>query len=210
MTIKTSRDLEERVLEYSPELKEKIRDDPRVKSELESIAGKTFKTYEPYLHKGKAGVVRKAGHGLGYLGDAVFWGAAIASTVNPILAPYMLTGLLLKKANAVAQAPEAGKSLNYMRKTGDYWGGIKSVGEKVISYFPGATIVDRGLENIAEKRAVKRVAYEVGKVTESGSKKWYSRIADKLKREGRYTDVKERRENIISPHFRKEDLKEAA
>lgn len=204
--IKSKEDLEKKVLEYSPTLRERVENDPRAKSELEKVAGVVFKTYEPYLH-GKANVVGKVGRGLGYIGDAVFWGSAIAAASNPILAPYMLTALLLKKVAATAQIPEAVKSVEYAKKTGDVVGGTRNVAAKAAAYIPGLTIVDRGLGKISEKRMIKRAIYDVDKELEAEEVlPWHTYTAEKLKKAGRYTGVRDRKENIVRAYSPGEDV----
>jgi hypothetical protein len=212
MTIKTKEDLEKKVLEYSPRLRERIEGgDARAKSELERIAGVEYNRYQPFIG-GKAQKASAVGHGLGYLGDVVFWGSAIAAATNPLLAPYMLTGLLLKKINAAAQAPDTARTASYIHQTGDVAGGVRNIGAKALSYLPGLTFVDRGLSRIAQRRMVKKTVYEAEKAAGIENKSWYRKYAEDAQEAG-YTGVKIRPDNIISPRkkgFEREPLKEAA
>jgi hypothetical protein len=200
MTIKTREDLEQKVLEYSPKLRERVESgDPRARSELEKITEEQFAVYKPFIG-GKAQKAGAAGHALGYLGDVVFWGSAIAAATNPLLAPYMLTGLLLKKGNLAAQLPEATKTIKYMAKTHDIMGGVVNLGAKAASYFPGLTFVDRGLSRIAQRRMVKKAVYETEKALEIENKPWHLRYVEEAKDAG-YTEVRDRSENIVRPNF---------
>ena len=48
--IKSKKELEEKVLEYAPKLKERIQaGDSRAQSELERIADKQYEIYKPYF-----------------------------------------------------------------------------------------------------------------------------------------------------------------
>lgn len=195
--IQNKRDLEEKVLSYAPRLREAIERNPAARGKLEEIADREYKTYEPFIG-GAADVASKTGKAFGYMGDIVFWGSAIAAATNPLLAPYMLTGLLLKKGNLAAQLPDAARSINYIRKTGDTLGGVRNIVAKGASYLPGATVVDRGLSSIAEKRMLKRTAYEVADALGVENYKWHETYANQAKEAG-YTGVANRSKNVISP-----------
>lgn len=198
MTIKSRKDLEQKVLEYSPELKARVESgDERAKSELEKIADREYNNYKPFIG-GVTQTTGKLGRVLGYAGDVIFFGSAIAALTNPLLAPYMLYGLLLKKINLAGQVPEAVKTVKYGAKTGDYWGTIRNIGAKALSYVPGATIVDRGLNKIAQKRMIRRTAYEVNDALGEEKKSWYQRAGKDAERAG-YTDAKVRTANIVGP-----------
>jgi hypothetical protein len=206
MTIKTRQDLEAKVLEYRPDLKERLQNDPDARGKLERIVERDFGTYQPFLG-GLTQTTGKAGRALGYVGDVVFWGSALAAAANPLLAPYMITGLLLKKGQVAAQVPEAAKSVKYIVKTGDVAGGIRNIGAKILSYLPGATFVDRGLGRIAEGKMVKRAMYDVDAAFKMEGKKWYERTAEEAEEAG-YTDVQVRSGNIIRPNFGRERVGE--
>lgn len=210
--IKNKNDLEERVLEYSPELKARIEGgDLRARSELERIADKEYMAYSPFIKEGVSGKTGKGGRALGYLGDVVFWGSAVAAAVNPLLAPYMLTGLLLKKGNLVAQLPESLRSLRYGLKTGDFVGAGLNIGAKALSYVPGLTLVDKGLSKIAQRRMVRKTAYEVNESLGIEKKSWYNQAGEEAKEAG-YIDARVRAENIVGPSRKhlKRELKKAA
>lgn len=211
MTIRSASDLERKVLEYHPNLREHFEQRPEDRSELEQIAGEEYPRYSPFIG-GASAAASKTGHGLGYVGDIVFFASAIAAASNPLLAPYMLTGLLLKKGNLAAQIPDAVKSIRYIAKTGDVVGGVRNIGAKVASYIPGATILDRGLSDIAERRAVSRVAYRINEKLGLEHESWHKKVYESLKESGKYTDVKDRRENIVRPNIKlhTEDLEEVA
>ncbi len=209
--ISTKKELEEKVLEYSPQIRERIsRGDARAQSELERIADETYAEYKPFI-SGASQKVSSIGRVLGYAGDLVFFGSAFAAAFNPLLSAYMLTGLLLKKGQVAAQLPEAVKSIKYGIKTGDYLGMARNVGAKVLSYVPGTTILDRGLSRISQKRLIRKTAYEVNKSLEEKGDSWYVR-SQKDAEEAGYTNVRDRSENIVGPSrdLNKRDLKRAA
>lgn len=193
----TRRDLEHKILEYSSEIKGKIEENPENMRTLESIAQEEYETYKPYIEGSVNQLSGSAGHGIGYLGDIVFYGSAIAAMTNPALAPFMLTGLLLKKINLGMQAPEKLRSLSYAAKTGDKVGAAQNITEGFLSYIPGATILDQGLKRIAQKRMLKKTLYRVNEALGIENKPWYEKLRENLS--GKYKDVKDRRGNIISP-----------
>jgi len=196
--IKDRKELEEKVLEYSPELKARIeKGDSRAKSELERIADREYNNYKPFIG-GAAQSTGKLGRALGYAGDVIFFGSAIAAATNPLLAPYMLTGLLLKKINLIGQIPETVKTIKYGIKTRDYAGTARNIGAKALSYVPGLTIVDRGLNKIAQKRMVRRTAYEVNNALGEEKKSWYRLYGEDSKKAG-YAGAKVRTANIVGP-----------
>lgn len=195
--IRNHKELEERVLEYAPELRDKIRL-PGARDTLEEIAENKFETYKPYLHKGVAGTMGTVGRGLGYLGDVVFWGSRIAAATNPLLAPYMLTGLLLKKGNLAGQVLEAGKTFKYWAHTKDTAGSLRNLAAKVVSYIPGLTFVDTGLAKIAEKRMIKQTAYELSEALGEKAKSWYVVRGEQAQKAG-YKEAQVRTENIVRP-----------
>ena len=198
--IRSKKDLEDKVLEYSPELRNRIENgDETARSELERIADRAYDNYKPFIG-GAAQTTGKVGRVLGYAGDAIFFGSVIAAATNPLLAPYMLTGLLLKKVDVAAQIPEAVKTVKYGIKTGDYIGAARNMGAKALSYVPGATIVDRGLSKIAQKRMIRRTAYEVNEAIGEERKPWHARYAEQAEEAG-YSGVEDRSHNVLKVHI---------
>lgn len=193
--IRSRKDLEDRVLEYSPELRSKIENgDSRAKYELEKIADRHFETYKPYLDK----VPGKVSKGLGYLGDVVFWGSAIAAAVNPLLAPYMLTGLLLKKIYLATQIPGVVRDAKYAATKKEVRGtALLDLAAKVASYAPGLTAVNAGVGKLAERKMIRKTAYDIKEALGEEKESWHKRYAQDLK--GKYADVKDRAANIIGP-----------
>ena len=199
---RTREDLEAKVIEYSPAIREKIEGNSDYKRKLEEIAGEEHSRYNPYIERGVTSTAAGVGQYTGYLGDLVFYGSAIASLSNPALAPFMLSGLLLKKIRLGTQAPEMARSIAYGAKTGDVKGTIMNIAEGVLSYIPGLTFAYEGLSRIAQKRMLKRTLYRTNEALGIKNKRWYERIADYI--HGEYTGVKSRAKNVISPRYSEE------
>lgn len=176
--------LEDYILSYSPEIREAIEKNPDYRKTLEDITSKEFDKYSQYFGK-LTQKMSAAGHAVGYAADA-----------------WLLTGDIIgslggKFLHLLAQIPEKAYSVVYAARTGNYLDSLQNIFEGLISYLPGLTIADQGLTRIIQKRMVKDSIYEIEKAFGIERKAWYQKAAEKIK--GKYTDVKDRAENIISP-----------
>jgi len=183
----TRDDLENRVFEYSLEIRDKVEGNPEYRNRLEQIVDEEFRRYEPYIKKGVTGKLGGFGHVVGYAADAYFF------TTGDIVGT--LGGKFL---NLILQIPEKFyKNISYAIHTNDYLAAVQNIVEGFVSYLPGLTVLDQGLSRIAQKKMVSRTLYRVGEALGVEIKPWYSRVRDKIK--DKYKDVEDRAENIISP-----------
>ncbi len=183
----TREDLERNVLEYSPEIRRKVEKNPEYKVTLERIVNEHYNRYESYIRGGVTHKLSAVGHGVGYAADAYF------------LASGDIVGALGGKfINLLMQLPEKFyKSISYAVRTGEYLGAIQNIIEGLVSYLPGATILDQGLSRIAQKRMLKQTIYKTSEALGVEIKPWNERVYEKIK--GKYADVKNRAGNVISP-----------
>lgn len=197
--IKTREDLEAKVLEYSPGLRERIENgDEKAKSTLEEIAQREFTDYKPYI-SGASNTVGSVGRGFGYAGDVVFWSSALATLVNPAAALGLAVGHAMKDVHLFSQVPEIIKTGKYAVKGKGLADAAMNVGGKGLAYVvPGLTFVDRGLSRYASNRMVKNTVKYVNEALEEKGEEWHERYAKDAEKAG-YTDVRDRRENVISP-----------
>ena len=176
--------LEERVLEYSPSIREAIGRNPAYRADLSRVVDETFDKYAPYLG-GIAHDVSSAGHAVGYAADA--W-----------LATGDIIGSLGGKfVNLLAQIPEKAYSVVYGMRTGDYLGSMKNIFEGVLSYVPGFTVVDEGLSRIVQKRMIRSAAYETEKKLGLEHTPWY--VSSRKRAEEAYEGVENHSHRIVSP-----------
>jgi hypothetical protein len=211
MIIKSKKDLEAKVLEYSPGLKQRVESgDQKAISALERIAEREFNDYKPYI-SGVSNEIGSVGRGFGYTGDVVFWVSALASLINPAAAAGMAIGYAMKDVHLAAQVPEVIKTGAYAVKRKGRLGALANVGGKVASYLvPGGTFLDRGLKRYASNRMVKNTVKYVNEEIGEESTPWH-KLNEYDARGAGYTDVKDRSENIVSPRkLQREPLKMAA
>jgi len=183
----TRDDLENKVLEYSPEIRKKVEENPEYRETLEKIVNEQYNNYESYIKGSMTHKLSATGHAVGYAADAYF------------LASGDIVGALGGKfINLLAQLPEKFyKSISYAVRTGSYLGAVQNIIEGIVSYLPGATILDQGLSRIAQKRMLKQTLYKVSEALGVEIKPWHERVYEKIG--GKYKDVKNRAGNIVSP-----------
>jgi hypothetical protein len=181
----TRKSLEDYVLNYDTELRDKIEIDPRGKKILEEAVNESFDRYSRYMG-GLNQKISAAGHVVGYSADA--W-----------LATGDIVGSLEGKAiNLIAQVPEKAYSLVYAAQTGNYLDSLQNIFEGIISYLPGFTIVDQGLSRIIQKRMVKSTIKDIKRKLGDEESTTHTRVE---RDKGRYKGVCDRRKNIISPTY---------
>ena|SRR3989344_212360 len=192
-------DLENIVRKYSPNIDEAIKSNPEYKKVLDDLVDDSFDRYSKYID-GKMGkatrAISAAGHAVGYASDA--W-LATGDIVGSLGGKFL---------NFLAQIPEKSYSIAYAIKTGNYIDSLQNILEGVVSYLPGLTIADEGLSRIIQKRMIKDVTYKMEKKL-GKYQVWHERTAEKNK--DHYTDVKDRKDNVIRVNFGdEEELEQAA
>lgn len=186
------KDLENYVLNHSPEIKEAVERDPSNGAKLERIVDESFDKYSKYVG-GWTSKLSGAGHVVGHASDAYF------GTTGDIVGA--LGGKFL---GLLAQVPEKAYSLVYAARTGNYMDAVRNIFEGAVSYLPFATVVDQGLSRIVKKRMVKDVKYRMEKEIDSEST-WDKRVYHSIK--DAYPDAEDQSRRIIRPS---RDLKKAA
>ncbi len=189
--------LEAIVRKYDPEINEAIEKNPQYKRDLEYVVDKTFDKYKAYLG-GLAHKISSAGHAVGHTADA--W---LAGTGD------MLGTLGGKFIHFLAQLPEMTYSTVYAMRTGDYRDSFQRIFEGFLSYLPGFTIADQGLSRIVQKRMIKDAIKKTREKLGLEYKPWNEKYAEDIK--DKYTDVQDRRDNVIKVDFRKgKEIRKAA
>ena len=174
--------LETYVLNCDDKLRARIEADPNGRGILENAVSRNFDKYSPYIN----GIIGRTTHGLSAGGHAVGYSADAWLATGDIVGS--LGGNTI---DLLAQVPEKAYSLVYAANTGDYLGSMQNIFEGLVSYLPGLTFADQGLSRIIQKRMVKNTIYDLKK--ELGE--------DEVVDDKNYTDVKDRRANVISPHY---------
>ncbi len=183
----TRKGLEETVLRYSPAIKEAVERDPESRVRLGEIANESMDKYKKYLG-GLSEKVSATGHAVGYTADA--W-LATGDIVGSLGGKFL---------NLLAQIPQKAYSVVYAARTGNYLDSLQNIFEGLVSYLPGFTVADQGLSRIIQKRMVKDVIYKMNDELGLEKKSWYRSVFDRIK--NKYSDVKDRSENIIGPRRR--------
>ncbi len=176
--------LEDYILNYSPEIRERVERNSDYRKTLERVTEEEFDKYSQYFGH-LTSRLSGAGHAVGYAADA-----------------WLLTGDIIgslggKFINFLAQIPEKAYSVAYALKTGNYLDSMQNIFEGIMSYAPGLTVVDQGLTRIIQKRMAKSALYKIEEELGIEHQPWYKRVYDSIK--DKYKDVKDRSENIISP-----------
>ena len=57
---------------------------------------------------------------------------------------------------------------------------VTNIIEGIVSYLPGATILDQGLSRIAQKRMLKQTLYKVSEALGVEIKPWHERVYEKI------------------------------
>jgi len=187
---RTRGDLEKRLLNYSPDLKSKL-DDPDTRKRFDRIVGEEYDRYSKYFGTDE-GAYGAAESSSGHLGDLIYAGSYF---VNP---GWALVGLGVKAGRALVQLPKKlYNSIGYALNSRDYLGAVNNIVRGVVSYFPGATVLDKGLGRIAQEKMLKRSMYRLRDEMGVDFETWHGKIAREIRE--KYKDVKDRARNVISP-----------
>ncbi len=188
-------ELEEYVLASNSRISEAVRTSPEIRDLFYRESEDTFDQYGRYLG-GLAQKVASAGRAVGHSADAWLMTGDIVGSLGG------------KFIHLLAQIPEKAYSVVYGVRTGNYVDSLKNIGEGILSYLPGFTILDEGLARIVQKRMIKNLTYRM-EAAIGERKSWYKRAEERARSAG-YSDVRDRSENIIRVDFRPRKLKEAA
>ena len=176
--------LEDYILNYSPEIRDKVESNPNYRKTLERVTEEEFDQYSQYFGN-LTSKLSGAGHAVGYVADAWLSTGDIVGSLGG------------KFINFVMQIPEKAYSVVYALKTGNYLDSLQNIFEGIMSYAPGLTVVDQGLTRIIQKRMAKSALYKIEEELGIEHQPWHKRVYDGIK--DKYKDVKDRSENIISP-----------
>ena len=133
------KELSDYILENYSHIKEMVEKNPRYKDALVEAVDASFDKYSEHLG-GLSSKLSGAGHLIGYSADA--WFLATGDIVGALGGKFW---------NLIAQVPEKAYSLIYAVRTGNYLDSVQNILEGAISYLPGLTFVDQGLERIIQK-----------------------------------------------------------
>lgn len=185
----TRKELSDYILDSYSHVKELVERNPQYKSVLERAVNDSFDKHSEYIG-GLADKLSSTGHAMGYTAD--IWFLATGDIVGALGGKFL---------NLLAQIPEKAYGLVYAVRTGNYLDAAQNILEGAVSYLPGLTFVDQGLERIVRKRIVKEALNNFEK--EIGIyKPWTRKLYEKLL--GEYTDVKDRSENVFRPNYEPE------
>lgn len=181
----TRKELSDYILKYE-HVKSAIAQNPNYKTALDDAVSKSFDKYQLHIAKANS-TLAKAGTAVNYTADA--WMLGTGDIVG---------GLGGKFFGLLAQIPEKMYGLWYAVKTGNYLDSAQNILEGAVSYLPGLTFVDQGLERIIKKRMINEALTNFEK--EIGIyKPWTTKLAEKFK--GVYTGVKDRSKNVFRPSY---------
>ncbi len=165
---------------------EAVQSNPQYQAALEKAVEESMQRYTKYLGN-ITGKVSGAGHVVGYAADA--WLLGTGDIVGSLGGKFL---------NLLAQIPEKAYGLVYGVQTGNYLDTAQNILEGVISYIPGFTFVDQGLERIIRKRIVKDAASSFEKMI-GEYKPWTAKVSEAIK--DKYTGVRDRTGNVFSPGY---------
>lgn len=182
----TKSEISDYVIKNHKDIREAVMANPQYRASLDQAVDTTFEKYAGYLNHW-TGKLSGAGHAVGYAADAWFVGTGD-----------IFGSLGGKFWNLLAQLPEKAYGLWYGISTGNYLDSAQNILEGAVSYLPGFTFVDQGLDRIVRKRIVSDVVSTFGKDT-GLYKPWTARLSENLA--GSYTGVKDRSKNVFRPSY---------
>ncbi len=193
----TTSELTKYLIDNNTDLSKKLKENPKYHSALETAVRDSIEYYKPFLG-GMKTVLHKAGKAVGYASEA----AGLASGGMGIVAT--LGGEYI---DLLAQIPDKVYGLWYGLRTGDVLGAAENVLRGALSYIPGLTVADKGIDQIIRERmrsyAVKLFERSIGTY-----KPWHQRAYESVKNgavyladgvKEAYKGVKSRVENIFTP-----------
>ncbi|MBI2134213.1 hypothetical protein HYU11_06070 [Candidatus Woesearchaeota archaeon] len=179
-------ELADYILKHYKNVREAVDSNPGNRALLESAVDESFQKYSGYLGN-ITGKVSGAGHAVGYAADA--WLLGTGDIVGTLGGKFL---------NLLAQVPEKMYGIVYGVQTGNYLDAARNIFQGMLSYIPGLTFVDEGLERIVQKRMVKDALTRF----EKGSgmyKPWTAKLSEKLA--PHYTGVRDRQANVFTPAY---------
>lgn len=186
----TKRELSDYIMDHYSNVRETVASNPNYRVTLERAIEESFDKYHSYLSNALGNVAGKlsgAGHVVGYAADA--WLLGTGDIIGSLGGKFL---------HLLAQIPEKAYGLVYGLFTGNYLDSLQNIFEGVLSYIPGLTFVDQGLERIIKKRMVKdAVARFEGML--GASKPWTAGLYEKLS--DKYTGVRDRAANVFTPGY---------
>ncbi|MBI4439224.1 hypothetical protein HY640_04790 [Candidatus Woesearchaeota archaeon] len=183
----TRKELSDYILTNYSHIREAVGSNRKLLASLEASVEASFDKYSKHLG-GISGKISGAGHAIGYAADA--WLLGTGDIVGSLGGKYL---------NLLAQIPEKSYALVYGVSTGNYLDAAQNILEGAISYIPGLTFVDQGLERIIKKRMVREAVTNFEKGNDM-YKPWTTRLSEYLT--GKYTDVRDRTPNLVGPSYR--------
>lgn len=181
----TKKEITNYILQNYAHVRAAVESNPQHMASLENAVNESFDKHFRYLGH-LTGKISGAGHAVGYAADA-----------------WLLTGDIVgslggKFLNLLAQLPEKAYGLVYGVSTGNYLDAAQCLLEGAVSYLPGLTFVDQGLERIVKNRMVKDALTRFEK--DAGLyEPWTSRLKGKLSPV--YAGVKDRSGNVFRPSY---------
>ncbi len=178
-------ELSDYIMKHYSNINQAVASNPALKTSLDTAVDTTFDKYSKYLGN-VTGKISGAGHAVGYAADA-----------------WLLTGDIVgslggKFLHLLAQIPEKAYGLVYGVQTGNYLDAARNILQGAVSYIPGLTFVDEGLERIVQKRMIKDAVSRFEK--DAGLyKPWTAKLSDRLK--PHYTGVEDRARNVFTPAY---------
>ncbi len=178
-------ELSDYIMKHYSNINQAVASNPALKTSLDTAVDTTFDKYSKYLGNA-TGKISGAGHTVGYAADA-----------------WLLTGDIVgslggKFLHLLAQIPEKAYGLVYGVQTGNYLDAARNILQGAVSYIPGLTFVDEGLERIVQKRMIKDAVSRFEK--DAGLyKPWTAKLSDRLK--PHYTGVEDRARNVFTPAY---------
>lgn len=136
-------ELSDYVIKKYDHVKDKVEEEPESKSLLENIALESTEKYSKYLG-GTTNILNGLGNLTGYSADA--WLLYSGDIVGALGGKFLSLAL---------KVPEKLYSVSYGVRTGNYIDMFENILEGAVSYVPGLTFVDQGLDRIIRKRMIK-------------------------------------------------------
>jgi len=183
----TKKDLEQYLMDSYPHIREEIEKDPRKRKILREITNNEFDRYARFLVDKNLidqGISTGAS-AAGYAGDVSFFTGNFPGWIG------------FKALSLISRGREKVGALEYASQTGNYRDSLQTIVEWIGSVAPGFTWLDQGLNRIIRKRMVKNALYKAEEEFGLPHKSWSQKVYERIK--GAYSNVKNRKENVVSP-----------